>query len=204
MTGACSTPLGSRRTSASPASFISGVWRIHRKTVHGRRLTRSRPASPQAVLQLLASKSAPRQAIFSGHHVLRDRQQRPRTAARSVQGDRRTTAHRLDHVDERQGEINLAPYSFFNAVSDKPPIVLFSSEGRKDSLVFIEETKEFVCNLPTFDLRAAVDETGYDFPRGVNEMREAGLEPAPCRLVGRHGWRPRRARSSASCCRSST
>ena len=59
-----------------------------------------------------------------------------------------------------KGEINLAPYSFFNAVSDKPPIVLFSSEGRKDSLVFIEETKEFVCNLPTFDLRTAVVKTG--------------------------------------------
>ena len=82
-----------------------------------------------------------------------------------------------------KGEINLAPYSFFNAVSDKPPIVLFSSEGRKDSLVFIEETNEFVCNLPTFDLRNAVVETGYDFPRGVNEMRESGLEPAACRLV---------------------
>jgi len=55
-----------------------------------------------------------------------------------------------------KGEINLAPYSFFNAVSDEPPIVLFSSEGRKDSLVFIEETGEFVCNLATFELRAAV------------------------------------------------
>jgi flavin reductase (DIM6/NTAB) family NADH-FMN oxidoreductase RutF len=82
-----------------------------------------------------------------------------------------------------KGEINLAPYSFFNAVSDTPPIVLFSSEGRKDSLVFIEETKEFVCNLPTYGLRTAVVETGYDFPRGVNEMREAGLKPAPSRLV---------------------
>ena len=54
-----------------------------------------------------------------------------------------------------KGEINLAPYSFFNAVSDEPPIVLFSSEGRKDSLVFVEETGEFVCNLATFELRAA-------------------------------------------------
>ena len=53
-----------------------------------------------------------------------------------------------------KGEINLAPYSFFNAVSDEPPIVLFSSEGLKDSLIFIEETREFVCNLATFDLRA--------------------------------------------------
>ena len=66
-----------------------------------------------------------------------------------------------------KGEINLAPYSFFNAVSDNPPIVLFSSEGPKDSLVFVEETKEFVCNLATFDLRAAVVDTSEDLPRGV-------------------------------------
>jgi flavin reductase (DIM6/NTAB) family NADH-FMN oxidoreductase RutF len=82
-----------------------------------------------------------------------------------------------------KGEINLAPYSFFNAVSDAPPIVLFSSEGPKDSLVFVEETKEFVCSLATFDLRAAVVETSAQFPRGVNEMEQSGLAPAPCRLV---------------------
>ena len=69
-----------------------------------------------------------------------------------------------------KGEINLAPYSFFNAVSDEPPIVMFSSHGRKDSVVFIEETKEFVCNLATFDLRDAVAHTGMEYPRGVNEM----------------------------------
>jgi flavin reductase (DIM6/NTAB) family NADH-FMN oxidoreductase RutF len=82
-----------------------------------------------------------------------------------------------------KGEINLAPYSFFNAVSDDPPIVLFSSEGPKDSLVFVEETKEFVCNLATFDLRNAVVETSGRFPRGVNEMEQSGLAPAPSRLV---------------------
>ncbi len=82
-----------------------------------------------------------------------------------------------------KGEINLAPYSFFNAVSDNPPIVLFSSEGPKDLLVFVRETKEFVCSLATFDLRHAVVETSGDFPRGVNEMEKSGLEPAPCKLV---------------------
>ena len=82
-----------------------------------------------------------------------------------------------------KGEVNLAPYSFFNAVSDEPPIVLFSSEGPKDSLVFVEETKEFVCSLATFDLRAAVVETSAQFARGVNEMERSGLAPAPCRLV---------------------
>ncbi len=81
------------------------------------------------------------------------------------------------------GEINLAPYSFFNAVSDEPPIVLFSSEGPKDSLVFIAETREFVCSLATYDLRSAVVATSAQFPRGINEMAELGLMPAPCRLV---------------------
>ena len=82
-----------------------------------------------------------------------------------------------------KGEINLAPYSFFNAVSDNPPIVLFSSEGPKDSLVFVEETKEFVCSLATFDLRDAMVHTSGAFPRGVNEMEQAGIPAAPSRLV---------------------
>jgi flavin reductase (DIM6/NTAB) family NADH-FMN oxidoreductase RutF len=81
------------------------------------------------------------------------------------------------------GEINLAPYSFFNAISDRPPIVLFSSEGAKDSVAFVEQTREFVCSLATYDLRAAMVETSGDFPRGVNEMEEVGLAAAPSRLV---------------------
>lgn len=82
-----------------------------------------------------------------------------------------------------KGEINLAPYSFFNGVSTDPPMVMFSSEGRKDSLVFVEETKEFVCNLATWELRDQMNRTSGPYPRGVNEMIEAGLEPAPSHLV---------------------
>ena len=82
-----------------------------------------------------------------------------------------------------KGEINLAPYSFFNGVTDKPPIVMFASEGRKDLVAFVEETKEFVCNLATFDLRDQMNGTSAPLPRGVNEMKRAGLEPAPSRLV---------------------
>ena len=82
-----------------------------------------------------------------------------------------------------KGEINLAPYSFFNAISDRPPIVLFSSEGRKDSIAFVEETGEFVCNLATWDLRGAMNETSAPLARGIDEMKAAGLEPAPSRLV---------------------
>jgi flavin reductase (DIM6/NTAB) family NADH-FMN oxidoreductase RutF len=82
-----------------------------------------------------------------------------------------------------KGEINLAPYSYFNAVADNPPIVLFASDGPKDSIVFARETGEFVCNLATYDLRAEMVASSFGFPRGVNEMIEVGLEPAPSRLV---------------------
>jgi flavin reductase (DIM6/NTAB) family NADH-FMN oxidoreductase RutF len=82
-----------------------------------------------------------------------------------------------------KGEVNLAPYSFFNGVSDKPPIVLFSSEGVKDSLAFVEETGEFVCSLATWDLRKAVVQTSAPLARGCNEMAASGLAPAPSVLV---------------------
>src|SRR5260370_14903245 len=82
-----------------------------------------------------------------------------------------------------KGEINLAPYSFFNGLSAEPPIVMFCSEGRKDSVVFVEETKEFVCNLATWDLRNQMNTTSGPYPRGVDEMKEAGLDPAPSILV---------------------
>jgi flavin reductase (DIM6/NTAB) family NADH-FMN oxidoreductase RutF len=82
-----------------------------------------------------------------------------------------------------RGEVNLSPYSFFNAVSDHPNMVAFSSAGRKDALAFVEETKEFVCNLATFDLREPMNLTSAPLPRGANEMEHAGLTAAPSRLV---------------------
>jgi flavin reductase (DIM6/NTAB) family NADH-FMN oxidoreductase RutF len=82
-----------------------------------------------------------------------------------------------------KGEINLSPYSFFNAVWDVPPMVAFSSHGKKDALTFIEETGEFVCNLATWDLRKAMNETSAPLARGHNEMAHAGLTPAPSRFV---------------------
>jgi flavin reductase (DIM6/NTAB) family NADH-FMN oxidoreductase RutF len=81
------------------------------------------------------------------------------------------------------GEVNLAPYSFFNGVSSDPPMVMFSSDGRKDSVTFIEETKEFVCNLATWDLREQMNATSAPFARGIDEMKKAGLEPAQSVLV---------------------
>src|SRR5450830_880225 len=50
---------------------------------------------------------------------------------------------------DSEGRLNLAPYSFFNAFNYIPPIIGFSSVGRKDSLNNIEQTGEFVWNLAT-------------------------------------------------------
>lgn len=82
-----------------------------------------------------------------------------------------------------KGEINLAPYSYFNGVSSQPPCVMFASEGRKDSIANVAETGEFVCNLATWDLREQMNATSATLPRDVNEMEVAGLAAAPSRLV---------------------
>jgi flavin reductase (DIM6/NTAB) family NADH-FMN oxidoreductase RutF len=82
-----------------------------------------------------------------------------------------------------KGEVNLAPYSYFNGVLSRPNFVMFSSEGFKDSVKNIRETGEFVCNLATWDLREAMNITSAPMPHGENEMKRAGLEAAPCKLV---------------------
>ncbi|MDX8537258.1 flavin reductase family protein [Mesorhizobium sp. M4B.F.Ca.ET.215.01.1.1] len=84
---------------------------------------------------------------------------------------------------DRQGKINLAPYSFFNAFSTKPFIVWFSSEGEKDSATFAEETGEFVANLVSRELAQKMNRTAVDAPRGVSEFGYADLTMAPSRLV---------------------
>jgi flavin reductase (DIM6/NTAB) family NADH-FMN oxidoreductase RutF len=81
------------------------------------------------------------------------------------------------------GAVNLAPYSFFNAVSGAPPMIAFSSEGMKDSATFAAQTREFVWNMPTWDLREAMNTTSASLQRGANEFDHAGLEMAPSRLV---------------------
>ena len=81
------------------------------------------------------------------------------------------------------GAVNLAPYSFFNAVCDRPPIIAFSSQGHKDSVANIEETGAFVWNLPTYPLREAMNKTSAPLPRGESEPDYAHLAMAPSRLV---------------------
>jgi flavin reductase (DIM6/NTAB) family NADH-FMN oxidoreductase RutF len=81
------------------------------------------------------------------------------------------------------GAVNLAPYSFFNAIGEAPPMLAFSSMGAKDSATFASETDEFVWNLVTFELREAMNETSAPLPRGHSEFHRACLEMAPSRHV---------------------
>lgn len=81
------------------------------------------------------------------------------------------------------GSLNLAPYSFFNAVSADPHIVMFSSEGEKDSVTFARETGEFVANLVSHDLAQKMNASSLDAPRGVSEFGYSELTPVPSRLV---------------------
>lgn len=84
---------------------------------------------------------------------------------------------------DREGRINLSPYSFFNAVSGHPPMVMFSSDGRKDAISFVEETGEFVCNIVGEEMFHAMSQTSAPLPRGENEFAFAGLEMEASGLV---------------------
>jgi flavin reductase (DIM6/NTAB) family NADH-FMN oxidoreductase RutF len=82
-----------------------------------------------------------------------------------------------------KGIANLAPYSFFNAMSERPFYVVFGSNGRKHSVSNIEATDEFAVNLATWDLREAVNTSSARVAEDVDEFELAGLKKAPCRLI---------------------
>jgi flavin reductase (DIM6/NTAB) family NADH-FMN oxidoreductase RutF len=84
---------------------------------------------------------------------------------------------------DRTGMHNLAPYSFFNGISSAPPMVMFASEGWKDTVTACAETGEFVVNLASFDLREPMNLSSAPLPRDRSEFPHAGVTPAPCRLV---------------------
>lgn len=84
---------------------------------------------------------------------------------------------------DRNGVVNLAPYSYFNAISDTPPYVMFSSGGRKDSMRNVEETGEFVCSFVTYDLKDQMNASSAKVGPDVDEFELAGLTSAPSRMV---------------------
>lgn len=83
----------------------------------------------------------------------------------------------------KDGTANLAPYSFFNAVCDTPPIVMFSSSGYKDSVANIDETGEFVCNIVGIDLQDEMNQSSAPVARSVSEFELAGLATTSSELV---------------------
>jgi flavin reductase (DIM6/NTAB) family NADH-FMN oxidoreductase RutF len=93
------------------------------------------------------------------------------------------------------GTPNLAPYSFFNAVDDAPPLLIFSSNGWKHSLANASATGEFVHSLVTMDFAEAMNVTAALTPDGVSEFATAGLEREESVRV-----RPPRVRGAAASC----
>jgi flavin reductase (DIM6/NTAB) family NADH-FMN oxidoreductase RutF len=86
------------------------------------------------------------------------------------------------------GSVNIGPYSYFNAVADDPPFIMFSSGARegvpvKDSARNAAARGEFVHNLVTLDLAKAMNATSEEVAYGIEEAPLGGLETAPCNLV---------------------
>jgi flavin reductase (DIM6/NTAB) family NADH-FMN oxidoreductase RutF len=82
-----------------------------------------------------------------------------------------------------RGNLNLAPYSFFNAFNYKPPILAFSSNGWKDTVRNIQETGDFTWNLVTMPLAQAMNTTAAHVPPDVSEFSTSGLTPVSSKLV---------------------
>ena len=96
------------------------------------------------------------------------------------------------------GQLNLAPFSFFNSLSASPPCVMYcpnyfkpGTQEFKDSLTNVEETGEFVYNMCTADLREQMIITSKHSPRNFDELADAGLQATSCEQV-----RPPRLKAS--------
>ena len=89
----------------------------------------------------------------------------------------------------KDGVPNLSPYSYFNAVSAHPPMVMFAANGShaeggsKDSLQNVRDTGEFVVNICSEELAAQMNDSSTAAPRAIDEFNVAGLTKAPSRIV---------------------
>lgn len=90
---------------------------------------------------------------------------------------------------DKKGIPNIAPYSFFNAFSSNPPILVFSSNRRvednttKDTLHNIELNKEVVVNVVNYAIVRQMAIAGISYPAQVDEFKKSGLTPMPSDLV---------------------
>jgi len=83
----------------------------------------------------------------------------------------------------KEGIYNLAPYSFFNAISDRPHYVMFSSKNIKDSVCNVQETGEFTCSLSTWDTRDGMNVSSAPMPADVDEFPISNLTAAASKFV---------------------
>lgn len=83
----------------------------------------------------------------------------------------------------RDGSRNLSPYSFFNAVGDRPKMVMFSSSGRKDSLRNVEETGVFTASFVSRTLLDQMNASSVAVSYGTDEFALAGLTAAQGKIV---------------------
>ena len=87
---------------------------------------------------------------------------------------------------DAEGHGNLAPHSFFTVASGRPPIVLFSSLGRKDTVRNIEATGEFVVSFSSESLLQQVNASSAPFEHGDDEALELGIATEPSETVAPH------------------
>lgn len=89
----------------------------------------------------------------------------------------------------KEGEVNLSPFSFFNMFSSHPPIVVFSPSRRvrnntnKHTLENVMEVPEVVINMVTYDMVQQTSLASCEYPRGTNEFIKAGFTPEPATLI---------------------
>ncbi len=83
----------------------------------------------------------------------------------------------------KDGIYNLAPYSFFNAISDQPHYVMFASKNIKDSVRNVQETGEFTCSLSTWDTRDGMNVSSAPMPADVDEFPISDLTAAASKFV---------------------
>lgn len=83
----------------------------------------------------------------------------------------------------KDGALNLAPYSFFNAIAENPKLIMFSSMGRKDSLRNCEDTGVFSVNMVGFSQIQAMSDSSAALGHGDDEFTHAGLVSKQCRLI---------------------
>jgi len=91
-------------------------------------------------------------------------------------------------TESSSGLKNLAPFSFFNCISSNPPCIVFSVSRKpdgtkKDTLINIEETGQFVVNSSNAWFAEALVHTAATYPYGVDEMEKVGLTPIPSQKI---------------------